>query len=459
MNYNLKPNILIISIDSLSYQRLFTRLKTAKTPNIDKLGKNGTLFRQAISSADGTELSWIPLFTSLYPMQKNLLSDSLTKFDFDKKTHLNSLKKFGYHIYGIIPEGGIIFNFMDDFENDDAWYTPEFQIYDGLGDKILKKFDNKLQESWFFFIHLLDLHLPIFIPKKFDKDSFGDNPFDKMLSALDSWIGKLLKKINLQNTIIVITSDHGEFIPSINVNDKTVSYFGNDSVHKMLWRIERNIPQTLVPARNKIFSAGRKLIRQKKSHFIKNLDLSEHQKRSLLFSRNDKMGYLFDDLVHTPLIFSGYKIPQKEIFNQVMHTDIFPTIFQLADLSIKLENIQGRSLVPLLEDKPLEEQPVYMEGRYRIDKDDSLSVIGIRTSTHKYFRGRKKTSNNVFLFDLNNDPLEEINIANKNPKIIEEMEKLLNDINKNNFNQIKTTKLTENEKNKVELQLRKLGYI
>ena len=94
-----------------------------------------------------------------------------------------------------------------------------------------------------------------------------------------------------------------------------------------------------------------------------------------------------------------------------------------------------------------------------IGKDESLSVIGIRTSTYKYFRGRKKTSNNVFLFNLKNDPLEEINLANKNPEIIEEMEKTLISINENNFNQIKTTKLTEDEKNKVELELRRLGYI
>ena len=455
----MKPNILIISIDSLSYQRFSAQLKTAKTPNIDKLGKNGTIFHQAISSADGTELSWISLLASQYPLQKKLSSRLLTKFEFDKKTHFHSLKNFDYHIYGTIPANGILFSLEDDFENNDAAYTSEFRIYDGLGDKIFKDFDNKLHSPWVYFIHLLDLHLPHFIPKQFNDVSFGDNPYDKMLSALDVWIGKLLEKINLQNTIVIVTADHGEFVPSIKINGKTISYFGKESVSKALWRIEGNIPRILVPARNKIFSLGRKLIKQKKSSLVKNLDLSEHQKRSLLFSRNDEMGYLYDDLVHIPLIFSGYKIPQKEIFEQVRHTDVFPTLFELADLPMTLENIQGRSLVPLLEDKSIEEQPVYMEGRFRIGKDESLSVIGIRTSTYKYFRGRKKTSNNVFLFNLKNDPLEEINLANKNPEIIEEMEKTLISINENNFNQIKTTKLTEDEKNKVELELRRLGYI
>ena len=135
----MKPNILIISIDSLSHQRLFTELKSAQTPNIDKLAKNGTTFEQCISSADGTELSWISLFTSQYPIQKSS-SKSLTRFDFENKTHFHFLKNSGYHVYGIIPEGGVLFGLEDIFENNDPGYTSEFRIYDGLGNKILKEF-------------------------------------------------------------------------------------------------------------------------------------------------------------------------------------------------------------------------------------------------------------------------------------------------------------------------------
>ena len=454
----MKPNILIISIDSLSHQKLFTQLKSAQTPNIDKLAKNGTTFEQSISSADGTELSWISLLTSQYPIQKSS-SKSLTKFDFENKTHFHFLKNSGYHVYGIIPKDGPLFGLEDIFENNDAGYTSEFRIYDGLGNKILKEFDNMSTEPWMYFIHLLDLHLPLFIPKQFSDASFGDNPYDQMLSALDSWIGTLLKKINLKNTIVVLTADHGEFVPSINLNGEIISYFGKESMHKILWKIEGNIPRCIIPLRNKLFSIGRKLIKQKKIDLTKNLDLSEHQKRSLLFNRNDEQGYLFDDLVHTPLIFSGFKIPQKKIFQQTRHTDIFPTLFELVDLPINLENISGQSLVHLLENNSIEEQPVYMEGRYRIEKDDSLSVIGVRTSAYKYFRGRKKTNDNIFLFDLKNDPHEEINIVTLHPEIVEQFEKIIIDITNDNQNQIKTKQLTKEEENRIELELRRLGYI
>ena len=459
MNYKLKPNILIISIDSLSYQRFFTELKSAKTPNIDNLGKNGTIFSQAIGSADGTELSWISLFTSQYPIQTKSSSKSINKFNFKGETHFDYLKKSGYHIFGTVPKSGILFDLEDMFENNNSTYTAECRIFDGLGDKILKEFDKITQEPWTFFIHLLDLHLPIMVPKTFNLDSFGDNPYDQMLSALDFWIGQLLKKIDLENTIIVITADHGEFVPSINVNGETISYFGKESMHKIIWQIEKFIPTFLLPVRKKIFSIGKKLIKRKTSNSIKNINLSVYQKRSLLFSRTGESGYLFDDLVHTPLIFSGFNIPQKEIPQQISHMDIFPTLFELANLPIKLEHVQGRSLTPLLENKPFDEKSVYLEGRYRIDQDDSFSVIGIRTSTYKYFRGRKKTSDNIFLFHLKNDPLEEINIVKQNPEIVEEFEKIISSIVENNSNQIKTKELTKEEQNRVELELRKLGYI
>ena len=66
-----------------------------------------------------------------------------------------------------------------------------------------------------------------------------------MLSALDYWIGTLLKKINLKNTIVVITADHGEFVPSINLNGEIISYFGKESVHKILWKVEGDIPRCM----------------------------------------------------------------------------------------------------------------------------------------------------------------------------------------------------------------------
>ena len=81
----------------------------------------------------------------------------------------------------------------------------------------------KLKKPWFYFIHLLDISAlrlessPFGIPEFLDKE-FGDTPHDRMMSSIDYGIGKILEKIELEETIVVITSDHGSLVPFENLD-------------------------------------------------------------------------------------------------------------------------------------------------------------------------------------------------------------------------------------------------
>ena len=77
----LKPNILFITIDSLRADRCYGKIKTSKTPNIDKLIENGIYFSQAFSTADQTGTSISSLFTGAFPIQSGT-----TQFNFSEKT-------------------------------------------------------------------------------------------------------------------------------------------------------------------------------------------------------------------------------------------------------------------------------------------------------------------------------------------------------------------------------------
>jgi len=455
----MKPNIFFLSLDSFTANKCFGKNKSSKTPNIDSLIENGVLFNQTISSSDGTELSFASIFTSKYPSQIGLNGKIVTKIPSTIPNIFTLLKENGYHVYGTLPEPSPLMDeIIKNFENSDFEYRANFQLYDGLGQQILEKFKmNKLSEPWIYFIHLLDLHLSISLPSEFDKDEFGDNKYDRMVSALDVWFGKILEKIKLDNTLVVLTSDHGEYIPSINYNGKIISNFYSDAAAKVLWNIETNLPSQLLPIRNRLFSVGRKMLKRKKAKEFSGLDIPPNKKRALLNNRNDPNGYLFDELVHVPLIFSGIGLKSKIITNMVRHVDIFPTIIELIGFQPLKVNIEGRSLTPLLDNKPLEELPVFMECRNRIT-EESRSVIGLRTSKWKYFRGKDKTRKRVFLFDLENDPLEEKNIKEQNPEIIKKMEKILEDFNKESLPEV-GEKLTDEETKKIEKELRKLGYI
>ena len=44
---------------------------------------------------------------------------------------------------------------------------------------------------------------------------FGETKYDRMISYIDTWIGKILQVVDLSNTILIISSDHGDYIPVI----------------------------------------------------------------------------------------------------------------------------------------------------------------------------------------------------------------------------------------------------
>ena len=59
----------------------------------------------------------------------------------------------------------------------------------------------------------MDLHNPSALPDSFNESKYCENIYERMLSSIDSWIGKFHDNLNLKNTLFVITSDHGAYIP------------------------------------------------------------------------------------------------------------------------------------------------------------------------------------------------------------------------------------------------------
>ena len=44
--------------------------------------------------------------------------------------------------------------------------------------------------------------------KELNNKKYGNNKYDRILSAMDVWIGKILDNIDLSNTLVVLTADH-----------------------------------------------------------------------------------------------------------------------------------------------------------------------------------------------------------------------------------------------------------
>jgi arylsulfatase A-like enzyme len=141
--------------------------------------------------------------------------------------------------------------------------------------------------------------------------------------------------------------------------------------------------------------------------------------------------------------------------------DIFPTIFEILDFEGPKNPINGQSLVPLLNNDNFKSLPAYMESAV-IKKSPTKNpnpAVGIRTNDYKYFRDLNNAEKNVHLYDLNQDPLEDYNIANINPEKIKEFEIMLLEIRNNATVEENTENLSNDEEKELEAELKKLGYI
>jgi len=242
-----RPNIILIVIDTLraghlgcyGYQR-------NTTPIIDRLAQEGVLFKNAISAAPWTMASIASILTSQYPCvlglrQRPVMLD--TRFPIISEV----LKRYDYTTYGVFtaasfsPRLGVARGF------DDYRYRKRPRRGPVISSPYVTKeaisFLQKSQKQPFYiFLHYFDPHYNYVLHKQYDyyPDYRGsvksDHPmidlwhelhelsqddiryllalYDSEINFTDEYIGKLLdelkKKGLYENTIIIVTADHGE---------------------------------------------------------------------------------------------------------------------------------------------------------------------------------------------------------------------------------------------------------
>ena len=447
-----KPNILFILVDSLRADKVFGKNKTSKIPNIESLIKNGVYFEQTICSTPATGVSLSSIFTGLYPFKIGMGSEKHQKFNPKIRSYIQILKENDYNTYATSPEITNDLGVICDFENPDKSYNNYFSLFAGLGNQIIQKISaSYLKKPWFFYIHIFDLHKPVVVPKKFDNEKFGTSQYERMLSATDFWIGKILEKINLSNTLVIFTADHGEYIPLIKHGDKIIN-LEPSITEKNLWKWGNKVPQNLWPIKRKLGGLIRTTRNQIKNTKLSDSSFSEYEKRILFHERMNNEHDLYEDLIRVPLTFSGYGITSNSIISrQTHHIDIFPTILDIIGIESQ-KQVDGRSLLPIINGKKLRDSYVYIESSPGIGKGKD-KVIGLRSSNFKYFRDLNNTGRVLHLYDLKNDPLEENNIANKSKPVLKNLEEELLKIRSGSYEKY------ENEiSEEVKQVLKELGY-
>ena len=424
----MKPNILFLIVDSLRADKVSGTENNSIIPNLDYIKKNGVFFDHAISSADGTMLAYAGLFSGKHPFKTGMRSAKLTRLC-NTISYFEVLKNYDYNLYGCLPRLAASFEIIPEFENNDESFLDLFpDTLSKAGEIILKKLEGNMKEPWCFLVHVTNMHFPVKKPKGFEDEKFGSNNYEKQVSAIDAWIGKVLKKIDLEKTLVVITGDHGSYIQSLKNKSLEIDFQDNPNLQNNIAKVSRKIPKFAEPLKLKLFLMRERVNQKRKRNKIQKLNLKPHETRGLLDQRGNTDRFLFDEKIRVPLFMIGSKINQCiSISKQVRLIDVFPTICEIVGIPKWEEKVDGISLYPLLENKKMDDLIAYIESTPAVVIETN-NVIGIRTDKYKYFRNRNDANLDIHLFDLENDPFEDDNIAKESKEIVESMECKLQEI-------------------------------
>jgi arylsulfatase A-like enzyme len=247
------PNVLVILVDALRADHLGVGGYPLPTsPTIDRLAEEGVAFTSAFAHSSWTKPSIATLFTSLYPGQHGIDRVGVQEGD-DYMTDIlhegydtlaERFKAAGYSTIGVLNQVHLQdrFGFAQGFDH--------FEAVRGMGalklnKKLLKQLEGVGSSPFFAYLHYLDIHWP-YTKRLADKqDAFGSMDmvseppqrgnrvadwvealdsetdldalvarYDQEVAFADAAIGELILSLQAmdlyEDTIVMVTSDHGE---------------------------------------------------------------------------------------------------------------------------------------------------------------------------------------------------------------------------------------------------------
>lgn len=202
-----RPNVLLITIDTLRADALGCYGNSqAKTPNLDALSRNSLFFRNAIAPAPLTLPSHTSMMTGRYPYHHGI-HDNAGVVGQQELTLAEILQGKGYQTYAFV--GGFPlehrfrlnqgFDLYDDTLPREKNRSLDFRSERSANQVVQAVLNTKITEPYFLWVHLYDPHAP-----------YLNGGYAGEIAFVDAAVGKLLKNIPTENTIVVVAGDHGE---------------------------------------------------------------------------------------------------------------------------------------------------------------------------------------------------------------------------------------------------------
>ena len=451
-----KPNIIFIFSDDHAYQSIGAYgNKYAKTPNIDRLAKEGALLTNNLVTNSICGPSRATLLTGKYSHKNGYKRNDNTRFNTNQtlfpellqqngyqtawigKMHLNSLPK-GFDYWNILPGQG-------------NYYNPDFisqpndtTRYNGYVSDVITKFstdwlENRDNAKPFFLIVGHKATHREWLPDLQDLGAYDDVDFPLPANFYDDYQGRTAAK---EQDMTIEKTMRLEQDLKINANyekDWTYNRFSPeqqkvfkayyDKISKepeakkltgkalTEWKYQRYIKDYLSTANSLDRNIGKLLDYLDKTGLAKNTVVIYASDQGFYMGEHgwfDKR-FIYEESLKTPFVirYPGVVKPGSKLDQLVLNIDWAPTVLNIANTKIPAD-IQGKSFLPLLKaNAATAKTPWRRDAYYHYyefpEPHHVYPHFGIRTERYKlaYFYGG---ADSWELYDLKTDPSEMKNL-------------------------------------------------
>ena len=271
------PNVLLVVLDTVRADRFgFHGASRDTAPKMDAFSESAVIFDRAIATAPWTLTSHASIFTGRFPYEQN--ADWITALDNEHPTLAEVMGQDGYVTGGFVanlgycaPEAGLSRGFAhyEDYATSATvafcstslgreiikktlappYYTLLRNSAGEITDRFLRWQEQQSDRPFFAFLNYYDPHAIYIAPEPYDT-KFGEpdpvlyaiqkrtsrwsdwtpeeakimvDAYDGCMAYMDAEIGRMLDELArrgvLDNTLVIITSDHGELLGEHNLQE------------------------------------------------------------------------------------------------------------------------------------------------------------------------------------------------------------------------------------------------
>ncbi|MDF2722216.1 MAG: sulfatase [Paenibacillus sp.] len=400
--------VIFISLDTLRATRLSCYGYGKPTsPHLDRIASQGVLFERAYAADIPTEVAHTDIFTGKLGLRTGVVSHG---------SALTQLPKATTWLPTLLRLAGFTTAAVDNLYQLKEWFARGFNYYiNSVGKQ--RHIDGRrvtdLAKAWigehqgddfFLFLHYWDAHTPYLPPDSYKAQFYeqGRDPFDPS--------NKSMEKAYNHTAYPFFKHHHYDLLGNITDSDYMSSLYDAEI---------RYLDDLLLELDQYLQSLGI----QEETMLVLFGDHGESLDEHDIYW--DHCG-LYEATVRVPIImrWPGHIPAGRRVSGLVQQVDMMPTVLEAAGLAVPA-GIDGRSLWPSIRGEADGTQPhVFLsECAWQASR-------GVVTPTHKLIRtvdagpfSRPPRE----LYDLTRDPNETVNLAESEPALADELERLLDD--------------------------------